>query len=128
MYKILLVDDEDKIREVLAKFLSKAGFEIQEAAGGQEAIDILRQGTLIDLMVVDMKMPKINGMGVLEERKKLGRTFPFFLLTGSVDADKYLDSLQNLGLQEENLCYKPVDLFELLDKIKKILGPQAQGR
>lgn len=121
MHKILIVDDEEKIRDVLAKFLVKAGFEVIQAPGGQEAIEILRQDGKIDLMVLDMKMPEVSGVDILQEMRNLNKTLPVILLTGSIDAEKYLISLKELGFAEENICYKPVDLFALLDLVKKKL-------
>ena len=123
MPKILVVDDEEKIRDILVKFMEKAGFEVMQAPGGREAIETLRQdNNSIDLMVVDMKMPKVTGADVLREKSRLGKSFPAILLTGSVDAEKYLMGLKEVGLTEEDICYKPVDLFVLLEMIKKRLG------
>ena len=123
MPKILVVDDEEKIRDILVKFMEKAGFEVMQAPGGREAIETLRQdNNSIDLMVVDMKMPKVTGADVLREKSRLGKSFPAILLTGSVDAEKYLMGLKDVGLTGEDICYKPVDLFVLLEMIKKRLG------
>ena len=98
--------------------MTKSGFEIIQAPGGQEAIEILKRETKIDLMLLDMKMPKLSGADVLQEIKKANKDFPVILLTGSIDAEKYLVSLKNLGFKEKDICYKPMDLFRLLDLIK----------
>jgi len=71
MPKILVVDDEEGIRRVLAEFLTKMGFEIIKASAGEEAIGLLRSGVEMDLMVIDMKMPKVGGLEVLKEKKNL---------------------------------------------------------
>lgn len=122
MHKILLVDDEERIREILAKFLTQMGFEIIEAPGGREAIDILKQNVNIDLVIMDMKMPKVSGTDVLQELKNLNKVFPVILLTGSIDAEPYLAGLKGLDFKHEDICYKPVDFFVLLDLVKKRLG------
>jgi DNA-binding NtrC family response regulator len=121
MYKILVVDDEEKIRDILEKFLTKSGFEVIKATGGQEAIEILRSDIKLDLVVLDMKMPKVSGADVLQEMKNLNKMISVILLTGSIDAEKYFTSLKELDFKEENICYKPLDLFVLLDLVKKKL-------
>ena len=121
MYKILVVDDEEKIRDILEKFLTKSGFEVITATGGQEAIEILKSDIKFDLAVLDMKMPKVSGADFLQEMKNLNKMISVILLTGSIDAEKYFASLKELDFKEENICYKPVDLFALLDLVKKKL-------
>jgi CheY-like chemotaxis protein len=122
MPKILVVDDEEQIRRILAEFLAKMGFELIQASGGEEAIGLLRSGVEIDLMVIDMKMPKIGGIDVINEMVRINKKIPVIILTGSVDAEKYLEDLNRLGYIREDILYKPIDLFELLEKMKKKLG------
>src|SRR4030042_1411123 len=99
MPKILVVDDEEGVRRVLVEFLAKMGFEIIQASTGEEAIGLLRSGVEMDLMVIDMKMPKIGGLEVLKEKKNLNDVRPAIILTGSVDAEKhYAFGLKELGL------------------------------
>ncbi|MFH1398166.1 MAG: response regulator [Candidatus Omnitrophota bacterium] len=122
MPKILVVDDEEGIRRVLVEFLAKMGFEIIQASGGEEAIELLRPGLEMDLMVIDMKMPKVGGLEVLKEKKNLNDVRPVIILTGSIDAEEYYSSgLKELGLGPGDVIYKPVDLFSLLDTVKKKL-------
>ena len=122
MPKILVVDDEEGIRRVLAEFLAKMGFEIIQASAGEEAIGLLRSGVEMDLMNIDMKMPKVGGLEVLKEKGNLNDVRPVIILTGSVDAEKhYASGLKELGLGPGDIIYKPVDLFSLLDAVKKKL-------
>jgi CheY-like chemotaxis protein len=122
MPKILVVDDEEQIRKVLLEFLAKMGFEIIQASTGEEAIRLLKSGVEMDLMVIDMKMPKVVGLEVLKEKKNLGDVRPVIILTGSIDAEKHYDlELKELGLGPDDIIYKPVDLFVFLDLIKKKL-------
>jgi DNA-binding NtrC family response regulator len=121
MPKILVVDDEEQIRRILAEFLGKMGFEVIQASSGEEAIGLLRSGAKTDLMVIDMKMPKVGGLDVLKEKNNLKDARPVIILTGSIDADKYYDGLKELGFGPKDIVYKPVDLFSLLDTVKKKL-------
>ncbi|MCM8780449.1 MAG: response regulator [Candidatus Omnitrophica bacterium] len=118
MYKILVVDDEEAIVDILEKFLVMNGFEVIRAVGGEEAIKILESDVKIDLMVLDMKMPKVNGMDVICRKESLNKKFPILLLTGSIDAQKYLERLQSSGFREDDIISKPVDLPVLLSKVK----------
>jgi DNA-binding NtrC family response regulator len=121
MYKILVVDDEPGIAKVLQDFLVKSGFAVTQSLGGEEALKILNSETKTDLMVLDMKMPKLTGMDVLKEMEGIKRKIPTIILTGSVDAEKYLIDLAKFGYTEKDILYKPVDLFLLLDMVKKKL-------
>ena len=121
MFKILVVDDEPRIAKVLQEFLVKEGFEAITALGGEEAIKILNSEMKIDLMVLDMKMPKVTGTDVIKEMERIKRKIPTIILTGSVDAEKYLIDLIKFGYTEKDILYKPVDLFLLLDMVKKKL-------
>ena len=122
MPKILVVDDEQRIADILEKYLSLNGFEVIKAIGGEAAVKILNSDAKPDMMVVDMKMPKVNGMAVIRMVKELGKEFPIVLLTGSIDAQIYLDELKKSGFSEEDVLYKPVDLPVLLAKVKEKLG------
>lgn len=121
MPKILVVDDEEQIRRILAEFLAKMGFEIIQVSTGEEAIGLLRSGVEMDLMVIDMKMPKVGGLEVLKEKKNLNDVRPTIILTGSIDAEKHYTGLKELGFVPGDIIYKPVDLFELLNVVKKKL-------
>ncbi len=121
MYKILVVDDEPRIAKVLEDFMVKSGFEVTQVLSGEEAIRILNSEMKIDLMVLDMKMPKVTGMDVIMEMERIKRKIPIIILTGSVDAEKYLIDLIKFGYTEKDILYKPVDLFSLLDMVKKKL-------
>jgi two-component system nitrogen regulation response regulator NtrX len=122
MSKILVVDDEIRIVDIIEKFLKINGFDVVKAIGGEDAIRVLSTDTRFDLMVLDMKMPKVNGLDVIQKKEELGKKFPVLLLTGSVDAEKYLEELKDRGFTAEDILYKPIDLFVLLEKVKKKLG------
>ncbi|MCM8831490.1 MAG: response regulator [Candidatus Omnitrophica bacterium] len=121
MLKILVVDDEERIVDIIEKFLSLQGFSVIRAVGGEEALKILDIDTKIDLMILDMKMPKINGMDVIKKIKASDKNFPILILTGSIDAEKYLVELKQFGFDERNILHKPIDFSELLERIKEKL-------
>lgn len=122
MNKILVVDDEPQIVGILKELLTKNGFKVMTAGGGEKAIEILKSDAKIDLMLLDMKMPGVKGTEVLEEIDRLNKHISCIILTGSIDAQKYKAELKRLGLSMDSILYKPIDLHLLLDMVKKKLG------
>ena len=121
MYKVLIVEDEPEIAEVLREFLARTGFEVFTALGGEKAIEILNSAVKIDFIILDMKMPKVSGIEVLSEMRNKNLTYPFIILTGSIDQDKYIRDIKNMGYPSLKIISKPVDLFELVVIIKNKL-------
>lgn len=122
MAKILIVDDEERIAGIIEKFLKINGFEVVKAIGGEEALRTLLTDMQFDLMLLDMKMPKVNGLGVMRKKTELGKSFPVLLLTGSIDTEKYIEVLKDEGVKAEDILYKPIDLSVLLEKVKQKLN------
>ncbi|MFH1868438.1 MAG: response regulator [Candidatus Omnitrophota bacterium] len=120
IHKILVVDDEPAIADILERFLRKNGFEVTSAVSGEKAIEMLGGGIEADFMVLDMKMPKVNGVDVLRELKRLNRKMPFVVLSGSLEMRGYKKELADLGYSGYEYLMKPIDLDELLDVIRKI--------
>lgn len=121
MSKVLVVDDEEQIRRILAEFLTKMGFEVIQASGGEEAIRLLKSDEQIDIFVVDMKMPKVTGSDVLKEKKMLNDVRPVIILTGSITLEKDIGALKELGVGPDDILTKPIDLFLFLEVVKKKL-------
>lgn len=124
IHKILVVDDEPEIVKILKMFLTKMGFEVIAALGGEEAAELLRSDINVDLMVLDMKMPRVNGIAVLKEMKSLNKQWPVIVLSGSIDMKKHAEELKRLGIDQIEYFIKPLDLYLLLEAIKKRLNPK----
>jgi DNA-binding response OmpR family regulator len=124
MYKILVIDDEQEIVKILEEFLTKAGFSVITAAGGEEGIKVLNSAQKLDLMIMDMRMPKVNGVDVLKEMKRINKNIPIIILTGSIDASRHEKDLKELGYSRDDIVSKPIDLFLLLAMAKKKLPQQ----
>ncbi|MFH1093537.1 MAG: response regulator [Candidatus Omnitrophota bacterium] len=121
MRKILAVDDEQGISVILEKFLTKSGFDVIIANSGQQAIDIMRSDKGIELIVLDIKMPGVSGVDVLKEMARMNNNTPVIILSGSIGVQENVDELNKLGYDEKTVLYKPVDLTELLERIKQML-------
>ena len=122
MAKILIVDDEVMIRKILADFFTKMGFDILQAAGGQEALEFLKKDKEIDLMILDLKMPLVNGFDVLRLKRDLKDERPVIILTGTVSQVKNFLNLQEFGIAMEDVLYKPFDLFVILSIVNQRLN------
>ena len=71
--KVLVVDDESRMRKLVRDFLVKDGYSVVEAADGEEAVDVFMSDKDISLIILDVMMPKLDGYGVAEEVRKIDR-------------------------------------------------------
>ena len=120
MAKILVVDDEEKIRDIITEYLEFEGFEYIEAANGVEAINIFKKEN-VDLVLLDVMMPKIDGIKVLKEIRSKGDT-PVILLTAR--AEEY-DKLFGFELGADDYIVKPFSPREVIARIKAIIARSA---
>ena len=116
--KILVVDDEDALRTVLSIGLTSEGYNVSTASDGDEAISGLQKETF-DLVVLDIKMPRMNGFEVLKVIKEKHPTTKVVVATGSGDLK---DAIESKKLGAEGFVGKPYDLVDLLTTIKRILS------
>jgi DNA-binding NtrC family response regulator len=122
MSKILVVDDEQEIVKILEKFLMKMKFDVVSTSDGDQAIRILTEDKALNMLIVDMKMPKVKGIDILKKMPELSINLPVIVLTGSFDEEKYMAELKNLGYNHDDILLKPIDLNTLLAMINKKLG------
>ncbi|MBS0639612.1 MAG: response regulator [Proteobacteria bacterium] len=118
--RVLLVDDEDIVREVLALQLEDAGYEVIAAASADDALSVLGQGFQPDALVTDLRMPGMNGIELIQVLRKRGMRLPAILITGN-DADNPVIQAEGMG-QDFSLLHKPVPAAALADKIATLTG------
>ena len=114
--KIMVVDDEMHIRELVRFYLDKAGFDTIEAANAEEALDIV-ENQYIDLAVVDIMMPGMDGFELVEQMRQY-REFPVIMLTAKSQSK---DKLIGFSLGIDDYVTKPFDPDELMARVKTIL-------
>mgnify|MGYP000608814046 CR=1 FL=1 len=114
--KIMVVDDEMHIRELVRFYLDKAGFDTIEAANAEEALDIV-ENQYIDLAVVDIMMPGMDGFELVEQMRQY-REFPVIMLTAKSQSK---DKLRGFSLGIDDYVTKPFDPVELMARVKTIL-------
>ena len=114
--KILVVDDEDIIRESLSYILKKEKYDVDEAANGKLASDMLKNKSY-DLVITDLEMPEMKGIELLDEIKKMNVQTNTIVITayGSVDT-----AIAALRSGASDYILKPVEFDELLIKVKKL--------
>lgn len=115
--KILIVDDEPDLRELLAEEFLHHGCEILEAANGQLALECVLRNK-IDVVISDVRMPDMNGTHLLEKIRERDPVKPHvFLLTGYAD----IDSKEAIKKGAKALFLKPIDWQKLVAQIEECL-------
>ncbi|MBI5187698.1 MAG: response regulator [Nitrospirae bacterium] len=115
--KILLAEDEKVQLEALKVMLDSRNFSLTGAKNGVEALTELREN-FFDLLITDMKMPKMNGIELIKESRKIQPDLPVIIITGFADMELAMEAL-NLGA--EGLFKKPPDREKLISKIKQCM-------
>jgi len=121
MEKILLVEDEEPILELIKMNLSMVGYETLEAMDGEKALNIIKKEN-IDLIILDIMLPKIDGYELLPHILK--RNIPVILLTAR---DNIVDKVKGLNLGADDYLTKPFDGMELIARIKALLRRSGKG-
>jgi DNA-binding response OmpR family regulator len=114
--RILVVDDEDKIREIVRSYLEREGFDVTEARDGEAALQSARDQAP-DLVVLDIMMPGTDGIDVLRQLRTTSEV-PVILLTARAEE---LDTLVGLSVGADDYVTKPFRPRELVARIKTVL-------
>ncbi|MBY0465841.1 MAG: response regulator [Burkholderiales bacterium] len=120
MTTILIADDDDNVRYALSKLLRKAGYDVQEAQNGKEAFKLLRKA-MPDVLVTDIVMPELDGMGLLNQARQLNPSIPVLVMSGggNIVGLDYLSLAQTMGANA-TLC-KPFDNDEVLSVVANLV-------
>lgn len=116
--RLLIVDDEKSICDILSQYLHKKGYEIAVAASGEKAIEILEKDGA-DLVLTDIKMPRMSGVDLLKWVKEFDRTLPVIMTTGYPTLDTAVEALK---LGAFDYLTKPFHLEEISEKIRRALA------
>ena len=118
---VLVVEDNDDVRELAESVLGMAGYAVQTAASGEQALDLLRQGARVDLLFTDVIMPGgMNGLQLVDEVRRLRPRLPVLVTTG------YMDELPGSGQgQRLNILAKPYKHGDLLERVEAALSKES---
>ncbi|TYQ16579.1 UNVERIFIED_CONTAM: DNA-binding response OmpR family regulator [Acetivibrio alkalicellulosi] len=116
MYKILVVDDEERMRDMIAEYFSSLGYDIDKAADGLSALELFKKGEY-SLVILDIMMPKMDGWTVCREIRQTSQ-IPIIML--SAKGEEY-DKLFGFELGVDDYVVKPFSLKELVARSKAII-------
>lgn len=124
--KILLVDDEDKIREELPSFLNSRGFIVETAANGEEAINKIMSSDF-NILITDLIMPVMAGTALIKKVRSLKPNIGIIVITAFGDIESYID-LMDMGAFD--YLNKPINLEDLYLTINNLVEelPQAKSK
>lgn len=117
MYHILVVDDEENIRQLIKKYANFEGYKVTEAADGMEALDICAQCSF-DLIIMDVMMPELDGFSTLRQLRRKDRRTPVLML--SARGEEY-DRIHGFELGVDDYVVKPFSPKELMLRAAAIL-------
>lgn len=116
-FRLLLVDDEADFRQATSQGLSRRGFEVMEAASGEESLEIIKE-IRPDVVLLDQKMPGLSGIETLQKIRETDSFLPVIILTGHGD---YQTALAGIKFDIIDFMQKPVDIDQLADHIRSLL-------
>lgn len=117
MYKILIVDDEEKIREVVSKYAAFEGYTVTEARDGMEAIELCKKNEF-DIIIMDVMMPELDGFSAVKEIRKIS-DIPVIMLSARVEA---YDKIHGFEVGADDYVTKPFSPKELMLRIAAVMN------
>ena len=121
--KILVVDDESRMRKLIRDFLTKSGYEVLEAENGEEAVDIFLEEKDIALIILDVMMPKMDGWETCREIRKNSKV-PIIMLTAKSSEE---DELRGFDLGVDEYISKPFSPKILVARVEAVLRRSNAG-
>jgi two-component system response regulator PilR (NtrC family) len=123
--RVLVVDDEENIRQILEEYLTEFGYEVVCAVNGQEALQIYKNGRF-DVILSDLVMRPVGGLELLSEIKKVDPDAIFIMITGYPSVESALEAIKK-GARD--YITKPFNIDEIRLKMERVLLEQSlQGR
>ena len=122
--KIVIVDDDARIRDLLRRFLSQEGFDVLLAEDGR-ALDRILQRETIDMMVLDLMLPGEDGLSICKRLRASGVKTPVIMLTAKGED---VDRINGLEIGADDYLGKPFNPRELLARIHAVLATQTRQR
>jgi excisionase family DNA binding protein len=119
--RVLVADDEESIREMLARTLTLADYEVHTVGDGQAAVDRLR-AEAFDLLITDLSMPRLDGLAVVREARRLHPGMPVVIITGYSSEASAIEAI-NLGVS--GYPTKPFKISKVLTVAARALGEES---
>lgn len=122
--RILLVEDEDPVRMVAERALTRQGYEVTSASDGEEGLEQVRAGGVFDLVVSDVVMPSIGGPAMAREIRRIVPELPVLFMSGYAEEQLRKD----IDLDRMHFIAKPFSVHQLSEKVGEILAATASSR
>lgn len=116
--KILIVDDELKMRILIRDFLKRENFDVVDASNGEDAIKIFLEDKTIDLIILDIMMPKLDGLETCEKIRQYSNNIPILILTAKNEND---DIVKGFQIGADDYLTKPFHIPILIERVKALL-------
>lgn len=116
---LLIVDDDPDVSLALRTFLEMEGFRVTTAGDGKQALDLMERDGTLDLVLLDVMLPEVNGFDVLRTSHERGLTTPVLMMSGRGSQE---DILRGFGLGAHDYVVKPFEPDELAARVRAILG------
>ena len=115
---ILVIDDEPSVRNLIGQFLERDGYQVRLAANGWDGLAHLEED-IVDLILLDLKMPEMNGPQFLRRLMETGRRLPVIVITGYPDSDLMMEAMSYAPI---TLLAKPIDRALLMQAVRTAIN------
>jgi two-component system response regulator PhoP len=115
--RLLVIEDDDTLRESLAAKLTESGFAVEQAADGREGL-YFAQEYPIDLAIIDLGLPEVSGLDIIREVRKDGKSFPILILTAR---DRWEDKVDGLDAGADDYVVKPFQFEEVIARVNALV-------
>ena len=115
--RLLVIEDDETLRESLCKQLKNEGFGIEQAADGKEGLYFALEYP-VDLAIIDLGLPEISGLDIIREVREKGKTYPILILTAR---DRWQDKVDGLSAGADDYVVKPFHYEEVSARVNALL-------
>lgn len=115
--RLLVIEDDETLRDSLVRQLTEAGFGVEQAADGREGLYFATEYP-IDLAIVDLGLPEVPGLDVIRQTRDAGKTYPILILTAR---DRWQDKVDGLAAGADDYVVKPFHIEEVLARVNALL-------
>jgi CheY-like chemotaxis protein len=121
---VLVVDDEEHIRDILAESLGQAGFKVETAKDGREGLKMLAKKRYA-LLLLDVRMPLISGLNLLSRIRKLTRRMPVIVITGLAGPEEVRQAME---MGAAKIVRKPFQIEKLMEDVRGVLAAVGKAK
>lgn len=116
--KILVVEDDNSIREIISELMSREGYDCLTASDGKEAIDLYNKSPEVHLVLTDLSMPRMNGVELVNKIREDDEKVPIIVFSGFIDRRAMIKMIDN---KISSCFYKPFNFLELKKQATDLL-------